>query len=345
LTRELVDQKAPHTLNEPVVRWTKNYRQEHPVDVRIAKGAVGPVYASQMVTSQLPGCPRITQEIILYEDLKRIDFNNRILKDSTSHMELYFAFPFRVDNPRFRFEASDSVIRPFEDQFPGSNTNYYSVQHWADVSDGRFSITLAPIESHLLMFGGMWPLRVSQAHHGVTNPQFAEPFVTSDAVTRGHMYSLAMVSGFRTNFQATQQGDMLFRYSITTHDGQWPEGRSAHFGWGMGNPLIPLGTTSLYKGPLPTTQSFCQIDQPNVILMTFKEAEDNHDLVLRLVETEGERAEVTITLPGIWIERAYRTNIVEGNQDALSATEHQIRVPVKPFGIASIRVAHAKPPG
>jgi len=345
LGREIVDEEAPHALNEPVVRWTKDYRQEGPFDVRIAKGADGPVYASLVVSSRLPGCPRITQEIILYEDLKRIDLNNRVLKDSTSHMELYFAFPFRMGDPRFRFEASHSVMRPFEDQFPASNTNYYSVQHWADVSDGQVSITFAPIEAHLLMFGGMWPLRVSQAHHGVTNPRFAEPFISRDQVTRGHMYSLAMVSGFRTNFQATQQGDVLFRYSVTTHDGEWPEGHPAHFGWAIGNPLIPFGTTSLYKGPLPMTRSFCEIDQPNVILTTFKEAENNSDLILRLVETEGVPTEVVVTLPGMSIARAYRTNTVEENQQELAPAGHQIRVRVKSFGIATIRVARADSPG
>ena len=144
------------------------------------------------------------------------------------------------------------------------------------------------------MFGGMWPLRVSQAHHGMTNPHFDEPFISADQVTRGHMYSLAMVSSFRTNFQPTQHGDMLFRYSITTHEGEWPDGRPAHFGWAIGNPLIPFGTTSMYTGPLPTMQSFCQIDRPNVILTTFKEAESNSDLILRLVEVEGKSTEVKV---------------------------------------------------
>ncbi len=98
-----------------------------------------------------------------------------MLKDYTPAMEVYFAFPFKMDTPEFMFEGSNSVIKPLRDQFPGSNSNYYSVQHWADVSDGKTGITLTPIDSHLLEFGGLWKCYVSQAHHGVTPPDFGAP--------------------------------------------------------------------------------------------------------------------------------------------------------------------------
>ena len=65
-------------------------------------------------------------------------------------------------------------------------------------------------------FGGLWPCRVSQAHHGMTPPDFEKPFIRPDQVVRGHIYSFVMDSNFRTNFQPVQQGDMLFRYSLTT---------------------------------------------------------------------------------------------------------------------------------
>ena len=156
--------------------------------------------------------------------VKRIDFSNRLLKDSTPLQEIYFAFPFKIDDPDFRFEGSNSVIKPFRDQFPGSNTNYYTVQHWADVSDGKVGITLSSVESHLLEFGGLWPCYVSQAHHGVDPAGYGAPFVKPDQISKGHMYAFVMDSNFRTNFQPVQQSDMLFRYSVTAHTGDWREG-------------------------------------------------------------------------------------------------------------------------
>ncbi|NIO38856.1 MAG: hypothetical protein GTO41_00840, partial [Burkholderiales bacterium] len=189
LKRELVDEDAPHKVNQFVMRWIQSGKIEGPSGATVQKGHAGPVCGSIVIKASGAGCPQITQEITIYDQIKRIDFANRILKDSTPLQEIYFAFPFKVGNPDFRFEGSNSVIKPFRDQFPGSNTNYYTVQHWADVSDGQFGITLSPIESHLLEFGGLWPNYCSQAHHGIDPPGYGADFVTTEQVTKGHMYA------------------------------------------------------------------------------------------------------------------------------------------------------------
>ncbi|MFC1716529.1 glycoside hydrolase family 38 C-terminal domain-containing protein [Candidatus Poribacteria bacterium] len=338
LDREIVDRDAVHQLNQLVVRWVKTGKQESPVKAEIRRGESGPVYSSLVISSQIAGCPQLTQEIILYSDLRRIDLANRVLKDSTPTMEVYFAFPFKMDDPDFRFEGPNSVIKPLRDQFPGSNSNYYSVQHWADVSDGKTGVTLSPIDSHLVEFGGLWPCYVSQAHHGATPPGFGADFIKQEDLTRGHMYSFAIDSNFRTNFQATQQGDMLFRYSITTHEGDWIEGKPRDFGWSIGNPLVPVVVDGGKEGTLPESAIFCQVDKPNVLLLTLKEAEDGDGIIIRLVETEGNSVNATATLPFVTISQAYLTNIVEENLEALSAQQHSITVPVKAFGITTIRI-------
>jgi len=338
LDREIVDENADHQLNQLVVRWVKTGQQESPVKAEIRKGESGPVYGSLVVSSAAAGCPQLTQEIILYSDLKRIDLANRVLKDSTPTMEVYFAFPFRMDDPDFRFEGSNSVIKPLRDQFPGSNSNYYSVQHWADVSDGKTGITLSPIDSHLVEFGGLWPCYVSQAHHGATAPGFGADFVKPEDITKGHMYSFAINSNFRTNFQATQQGDMLFRYSITTHKGDWIKGKPRDFGWSVGNPLVAVPVDGENEGALPGSASFCQVDKSNVLLLTLKEAEDGDGIIIRLIETEGSSVDVMVTLPFVAIGQACLTNLVEENAEALSTEEHSVTVPVKAFGITTIRI-------
>jgi len=338
LAREIVDQGAPHKLNQFVARWVKSGKEESPKKATTHKGQSGPVYGSLVVSTQGAGCPQLTQEIILYDKIKRIDLANRILKDSTPLVEIYFAFPFKIDNPEFRFEGSCSVIKPLRDQFPGSNSNYYAVQHWADVSDGQIGVTLSPVESHLLEFGGLWPCYVSQAHHGVTPPDFGRPFVKAEELTNGHMYSFVLDSNFRTNFPPTQQGDLLFRYSITTHQGDWKKGRPRDFGWAIGNPLMPVSASGKKEGMLGRTMSFCQVDKPNVLLLTLKQAEDGDGIILRLVETEGEPVAATVTLPHLTIKKAYRTNLVEENKGELTFTPHEVSAPVKAFGITTIRL-------
>ncbi len=338
LSRELVDKQAPYKMNQFVARWVQTGKQEVPKKAKIQKGQDGPVYGSIVVSGRGPGCPQITQEIILYDKIKRIDFANRILKDSTPLLELYFAFPFKTaGKPDFRFEGSNSVIKPLRDQFPGSNSNYYAVQHWADVSDGKAGVTLSCVDSHLLEFGGLWPCYVSQAHHGVTPPDFGREFVKESQLTKGHMYSFVLDSNFRTNFQPVQQGDMLFRYSITTHEKGWKEGRCRDFGWAICNPLVSVEVHGKKQGALERTMSFCQIDKKNVFLLTLKRAEDGDGIIVRLIETEGKNATVTLSIPHLTIKQAYRTNLVEENKEKATFTEHTITAPIKAFGITTIR--------
>ncbi len=340
LKRELVDDRAPHKVNQFVMRWIQSGAVEGPTSVTIRKGQTGPVYGSLVINAQGSGCPQITQEIILYDQIKRIDFANRILKDSTPLQEIYFAFPFKMDKPEFRFEGSNSVIEPSRDQFPGSNTNYYAVQHWADISDGEYGITLSPVESHLLEFGGLWPNYCSQAHHGIDPPGFGADFVTPEQITKGYMYAFVMSSNFRTNFQPVQQSEILFHYSLTTHEGNWQKGDCARFGWAIANPFIVDDVRGKNDGLLPPdTMGLCSVDKPNVLLTTLKEAEDGNGIIIRLIETQGRQTTASVTLPDIAVAEAVVTNLAEQNEGQAVFTEHEVQVSLRAFGITTVRIS------
>jgi hypothetical protein len=338
LSRELVDRQAPDKLNQFVAKWVQTGKREGPVCTDIRIGQKGPVYGSLIARSAGPGCPQIVQEVVLYDRIKRIDLRNRVLKDSTPLLEVYFAFPFQVEGPRFRFEGSNSVIEPLRDQFPGSNTNYYAVQHWANVSNENIGITLSPLESHLLEFGGLWPCYVSQAHHGVTAPDFGRPFIKPEQLTKGHMYAFVLDSNFRTNFQPVQQSDILFRYCLTSHAGPAANSRHRNVGWAFHNPLLAVVVNGPRQGTLDRQASFCRLDAPNVFLMTVKRAEDGHGLIVRLIETDGQATTATLAVPAVTIEKAWLTNPVEENQSVLDCTEHGVSVPMKAFGITTVRL-------
>jgi hypothetical protein len=338
LQRELVDQDAPHQLNQLIVRHVADGKLESPVEARIEKGPSGLVFSSLTATGAAFGCPQLVQEITLYDRIKRIDLANRVLKDSTPTVEAYFAFPFKMDKPEFHFEASNSVIKPLRDQLPGSNSNYYSVQHWADVADGKLGVTLTGVDSHLMEFGGLWPCYVSQAHHGVTAPDFGRPFATAEDMAKGHVYAFVLDSNFRTNFPTVQQSDLLFRYSIGVHPGDWRTGYPRDFGWAACNPLVPVVIGGTREGPLEPRGSFCEVAEPNVLVLTLKRAEDGRGVILRLIETEGKAATATVRLPLVNVKKATQTNLAEEDQAELPSEPHGVRVPIKPFGIATVRL-------
>ncbi|NLH15885.1 MAG: hypothetical protein GX455_04850, partial [Phycisphaerae bacterium] len=338
LQRELVDPKADAALNQIVVKSVPTGELSGPGQIRIQPAVNGAVVASIISTASAPGCPQVIQEVMLYDKLKRVDLANRILKDSSPLMEVYFAFPFAVEKPQFRFEGTDSVVEPLQDQFPGSNSNYYAVQHWANVSDGQMGVTLSAAESHLMEFGGLWPCYVSQAHHGLTPPKFGQPFTTAEQMNKGHIYAFVMNSNFRTNFQPVQQGDILFRYSLTSHEGDWTHGGCRDFGWSFSNPLIAVQVEGHKDGRIEPTTGFCTIEPANVMLMTVKQAEDGRGLILRLIETEGKPATAVIQLPQVWIRQCSRTNLVEQRDREIPFEPHEVRVEVGPFGIETLRI-------
>ena len=86
---------------------------------------------------------------------------------------------------------------------------------------------------------------------------------------------------------------------------------------------------------MPASASYCQVDAPNVMVLTLKRAEDGRGLILRLVETEGRACEAVVALPLRSIqEGARQTNLVEENGPALTYEGHAVRVPMRPYATA-----------
>ncbi len=336
LGREWVDPDAPHGFNQVVVRSPEDGGISLPLRSQITPGLAGPVCASLIVRGEARDCPQRTQEITLYAGLKRLDLATRLLKDATPLLEWHIAFPFALHAPQFRYEASNAIIAPIRDQLPGTNTDAYAAHHWVAAWDGAGGVAWSSHEAPIVEIGGLWPGYVSQAHHGVAPPGYGHDFLRDPAqLTRGHLYSYIMASNFRTNFSPVQVGDTLFRYTLTTHGGDW---QAAHdFGWRAQTPLWPVWVRGPQAGALPPAAAFCQLDAPNAHLLTIKGAEDGDGVIVRLSETAGVATVARLTLPQVSIAEAWRTTLVEEDVAALPCDEHTVQVPLAAHGITTVR--------
>jgi len=349
LGRELIDPAAAHPFAHMLMRSSET-GQEHLVAIQeVTIRENGPVFTTLRRKGQVLGCPQWTQEITLYHGVKRVDVHTRLLRDSTPMLEAYFAFPFQVKDPQFRFEATNAVIEPTRDQLPGTNTDYYAIQHWTDVfSQDRdtpgedWGVVWASLDAHMTEFGGLWPGYVSGAHHGVTPPGYGHAFLKPGALTRGHLYSLAMYNNFRTNFINVHPGETLFRYSFGAHQGDWRSAAAWRFGWSALQAPVTVWMQGAKPGHLGLAASFVQVDAPNVVLVTLKPAEDGAGYILRLVEMQGKETDVTISLPSLRLLQAFQATPVEENQRLLPCTAHQVHVRVQPFAVTTIRVIPAR---
>ena len=343
LRKELVDGKARHKLNQLVSRSCITGEERSPVECTITPGMCsGPVAVSLRVTTVCEGCARLDQEVIVYADVPRVDLANRFLKDASGEWEMYFAFPFAVNRPRFRYEGSLCVPEPVTDQLPGTCTDYYAVQHWADVYNNQWGVAFCPREVAMTEFGDLYPGYVSQAHHGVTQPGFNHEFLRSaDEMTKAHVYSYVANNNITTNFCTSWSGEVFCRYSIASHKGDWRAGNARDFGWGVCLPLVPAFIDGKKGGCLPPAGSFLGTDAPNVVLIGLKQAEDGEGFIVRLHETEGIETDVTVTLPHIPVGRAYECNMVEDRLALLSTGPREVTVRVPAWGVVTVRVVPA----
>jgi len=336
---ELVDDSGPFRLNQYIYENPEGgrkavdhmekraiFRRASPTLATFLPGRQGPVASSLKVRMTAPGCRDLESEVLLYEGIKRVDIVNRLRKEDTEIPEaVYFAFPFKLDGGKFVFEIADGMMRPEIEQLPGTTRDWHTVQHWVEASNAERSIVWSPVEAPLVQFGeintGKWLKKLD--------------------IRNASLFSYAMNNYWMTNFKASQGGLTTFRYALTSRAGGADPVLSGRFGWEVHAPLAAAWIPEEPAGMLEESEaSFFQVDQANVVLQALKRAEDGRGIILRLRELAGRDTEVRVTSP-LWrgkIISAILTDIAEGDENPASASEDGVAVPVKAFGIQTVRI-------
>jgi alpha-mannosidase len=278
--------------------------------------------------SQGINTPKIETEVVLFNGQKKIEFINRVHKTEVYTKEsVYFAFPFAMEHPEFRYEIQNGFVAPSRDQMPGAGKEWFSVQHWVAAEEGGVSVALVPMDAALVALGdifrGAWPEKFGQRP--------------------GTIFSYVMNNYWDTNYAAGQGGDFTFRYVLTSGD-HLPPAALSRLGWEEMTPAEVDQITSQDKSlntprALDAAQgSFVQVDQPNVALVTWKVAEDGDGTVLRFLEIGGQANTVEVQTPRLDVKSAWSSDALERKQAALETSAHGFRFSVKPFQIVTVRL-------
>jgi len=337
--QELVDKKARQTLNQYIyenpeggrkavdnMEQRTKFGRTSPAAAAGEAGMTGPVASSLVVRTRAKPCSEILQEIVLYDHIKRIDIVNRLKKSETYDPEaLYFAFPFKVEGGKFRFEIADGTMSPETEQLPGTTRDWQTVQHWVEIANPKLSVVWSPVEAPLVQFcdinTGKWLKKIDLANTW--------------------LYSYAMNNYWMTNFKASQGGAFVFRYSMTSRRSGPDLLKSTQFGWEVHTPLAAAWLPGKNQGTLSEPSvSFFSLDKPNVIIQAVKEADDGDGIVVRLREIAGIETQVRITSPLFKAELLtfMATDIGEGPANVYTVVPRSIYVTVKPFGIQTVKI-------
>jgi alpha-mannosidase len=192
---------------------------------------------------------------------------------------------------------------------------------------GDVTAALVPVDASLVSLGdiarGTWPQEFGQRP--------------------GTIFSYVMNNYYFTNYAAGQGGEFTFRYVLTSGN-NLPPAYLSRLGREEMSPLEVDQITSQDKAinsprPLDSAQgSFLRVDQPDVVLQTWKMAEDGEGTVLRFLEVAGKEGWVDVQTPLLDVKSAWMSDALERNQSALSVSPHGFRFSVRPYQIVTVRL-------
>ncbi|HEY9286110.1 MAG TPA: polysaccharide lyase family protein [Pyrinomonadaceae bacterium] len=320
LNRELVDSSSPYRFNQyvyvtggdnPPFTQLLTYRRHlplakldaHPAGggrlVSVTKTAAG---TSARLESRGVNTPKITTEIILHDGEKKIEFVNRVTKDTIYKKEAaYFAFPVAAGKPEFRYEVQNGVVNPARDMMPGAGLEWFSSQNWVSVGGDGVEVGIVNADSFLWTFGdivrGTWPTKFE--------PKTATAF------------AYVMNNYWGTNYVAAQGGDFTFRYALTSAP-RLDHAAMSRMGWEQTTRLESTLVKSQDRAAAPAgllpaaSMSFMETSDASVFLSTWKRAEEGEGTVLRFIELGGgARREVRVNSPLFGAASVRTCNAVE----------------------------------
>jgi hypothetical protein len=346
LGKELVDAKSPYRFGQYVYvsggdkepNSLLQYRVVSPrPELQIHGAQNGKLLSTERtpygwlarMESSAENTPKIVIEIRLFENEKKIEFIEDVSKKEILAKEaVYFAFPFAMSHPQFQYEIQTGVVDPSKDMYPGAGHEWFNVQHWVSVGQDGVSGTVMPLDASLVTLGdinrGAWP--------------------TTFGERPGTIFSYAMNNYWHTNYRAAQGGDFRFRYVVTSAASTDAVSLSRK-GWEEFTPLEENEITSQDKAvdlPQPLDgkeSSFLKIDDSNVLLETWKPAEDGDGTILRLLDLGGPARKISIATPLVAFEQVFEADAVERNQKPLLLQDSKsFEIEVHPHEIITIRI-------
>lgn len=277
---------------------------------------------SATMESEAPNTPHIETLITLPNDSKRIDIRVSLDKQATPHREAaYIAFPMAMEHPEFGYDTQNGWVDPAKDELAGGSHEWYSVQHWAALHNAIWSAAVIPVDAPLITFGdivrGKWPEVFAPDHASI--------------------FSWLMGNYWSTNFMGSQGGHYTFRYTFVSGPRFSPEALT-RAGWEQ---MTPLESDPVPASVAPfgdAAKSFLAIDNPNVVMSTWKRAEDGDGSIVRLTEVSGHPQTVRLSTPYLRLEKVQTCSLLEQCNNPVPLHDGTAVFEMQPFAIVTLRL-------
>lgn len=274
-------------------------------------------------------CREVELRILVDEELKRIDFVDRVQKEATLAKEsLAFPFPFALPEAEIHHEIAAGIVRPGRDELPGGCREWYAIQSWVHLASRGVGVTWAPLEAPLVQYGG---IRTAQPA-GAPWPR------------NGWVVSWAMNNLWSTNFPAAQGGEASFRYRLTSDARPYDPLAATRFGWEAASPLlaVPLAGDAPAPRLAPGTGALLRVEPAGLLVQAVKRAERGDDLVVRLYQPRGEGGTARLQIAGVVLAGAALADLVERPREPLTVREGEVEIPYGGHSLTTVRLRLAR---
>ncbi|MBI1808201.1 MAG: hypothetical protein HYR76_14270, partial [Ignavibacteria bacterium] len=247
-----------------------------------------------------------TQDISLYDNLDRIDFRTDVdwWEDKTM---IKVAFPLTISDTVATYEIPFGTIQrstQWRNSWDSAKVEV-PAQRWADLSQNGYGVSL-----------------LTKSKYGYD--------------IKGNIMRLSLLRSPQWPDPTADRGKHSIEYVLYPHAGTWKEASTVHRGYEYNNPLIAT-VSGRHTGTLPPSKSFIQLAPSNLILTTFKKAEDSDEWIVQWYDAGGKDSEAMLTLPKA-PNKVLTSNFLEENGAPLAPEGNTVKVLTKKHSVVTIKV-------
>lgn len=273
------------------------------IDARITES--GPVRTSLQIQRRFMDST-ICQTIILYHDIPRIDFKNRI-DWKEKQVLLKVAFPVDIHSEKATYEIQyGNVERPTHWNTSWDYARFEVCGHkWADLSEDDYGVSL-----------------LNDCKYG---------YDIKDGVIRLSLLKSAVYPNKNADNEIHE-----FTYSLYPHAGGWRCSKTIQMAYSLNCPLYGC-LEQAHCGVLPATMSMVDINRENIQLEVVKKAEDSDDIIIRLYECYNRRTKAVLCffkeLSQVW-----ECDLMENELHRIPVTGNRFEFEILPYEIKTFKL-------
>jgi len=257
---------------------------------KLDRARSGPGQTVYALEQPLRNCT-VRERLIIRNDLKRIDCEVDLLDwDGDPYREFRLALPVNAPAGRVACEAPLGVVEVGSSEIKGTGGPAYGkLVYDEECSDIR------PREVQNFLSAGDDAVGVTLST-SVAVCDYKDP--TPSPADYPILQPILLASRRSCHGQGNwylQEGDHHYRFSMVSHRPGWRNGWRA--GIQANNPFVTVANPASSPGAfLPDEMDFISTGAGNIVVSTFKKAEDDDSLILRVYDIEGRTVEARFSL-------------------------------------------------